>query len=243
MKKIMSILLVLVLLLSLNVTAFAEHLKGESGWKVTLTSAGKMESNFKTSAADDYMKGRGIQPGDDITFTVSLSNAYKDTTDWYMKNDIIRSLEDQSANKDTAGGAYSYKLVYKGPDKEKVLYDSDVVGGEMSDKVKEQAGEGLHEATGALKNYFYLDTLKSGQGGTVTLTVALDGESQGNDYQDTLADLNMRFAVELKDKPTVVKTGDDTNLMPAYIVMAVSGLLFLTLALDGVRQRRKEARR
>ena len=31
--------------------------------------------------------------------------------------------------------------------------------------------------------------------------MALDGETQGNDYQDTLADLQMEFAVELRDTP------------------------------------------
>ena len=62
-----------------------------------------------------------------------------------------------------------------------------------------QAGEGLHEATDALKDWFYLDTLESGQNGVLTLHIMLDGETQGNDYQDTLAELKMRFAIELRE--------------------------------------------
>ena len=47
--------------------------------------------------------------------------------------------------------------------------------------------------------------------GIITLEVALDGETQGNSYQDTLADLQMNFAVELRDdlptQPTPNHTG------------------------------------
>ena len=57
----------------------------------------------------------------------------------------------------------------------------------------------------------------------------------------------MNFAVQLVSSPdnpnvprTVVKTADNTNLLPYYIVMAVSGLLFLILAIDSLRRRRKE---
>ena len=44
----------------------------------------------------------------------------------------------------------------------------------------------------------------------ITLEVALDGETQGNDYQDTLADLQMEFAVELRDTPDN-PPGDNPN--------------------------------
>ena len=124
---------------------------------------------------------------------------------------------------------------------EKTLFSSDTVGGETVGS----AGEGLHEATDALKDYFYLDTLASGQGSAVTLQVTLDGETQGNGYQKTLADLKMNFAVELREadsnrKPaSIVKTGDDTNLIPYFIAAGVCGVLLLALALYGVSSRKK----
>ena len=128
-----------------------------------------------------------------------------------------------------------------------------------------KAGEGLHEATDALEEWFYLDTLAKDQGGVLTLRVALDGETQGNDYQDTLAELQMQFAVELRkprkeeppvepDKPgtkkksggksstrtKVVKTGDYTNYIPYLIAAGVSGLALLLLAFYGMRERRRQ---
>ena len=48
----------------------------------------------------------------------------------------------------------------------------------------------------------------------------------------------MRFAVELTNNSTdvnhrtAVKTGDENNLLPYYIGMVVSGLVFLYFALD-----------
>lgn len=78
---------------------------------------------------------------------------------------------------------------------------------------------GLHEATKELgRSFFLVDTLSQGQTGRVELTVTLEGETQGNDYQDTLADLTMEFAVERRPSPvydrrspkhrTVVRDGE-----------------------------------
>ena len=100
-------------------------------------------------------------------------------------------------------------------------------------------GVGLHEATGALQNYFYLDSLKTGQSGTITLYVALDGETQGNSYQDTLADLQMNFAVEKVGNRKVVKTGDETRLLPLYVAMLGSGVPLLVMSVQDLRRRRE----
>ena len=48
----------------------------------------------------------------------------------------------------------------------------------------------------SLEEFFYLDRLVPGGDGIVTLKVELDGETQGNTYQNTLASLQMNFAVE-----------------------------------------------
>ena len=113
-----------------------------------------------------------------------------------MTNKVLSSLEDtREDHEGLSGGAYTYILKFKNTatGEEKTLFSSDIVGG---DNVS-AAGEGLHEATDALKDWFYLDTFANGEGGVLSLRVALDGETQGNDYQDTLAELSMQFAVEL----------------------------------------------
>ena len=87
---------------------------------------------------------------------------------------------------------------------------------------------------------FILKTLEPGEGGCVKLLVGLDGESQGNIYQDTLAKLMMNFAVEDNSDPTLsnpptfttttskVKTGDIWSIASA--VVFVIGIILMILA-------------
>lgn len=86
------------------------------------------------------------------------------------------------------------------------LADEPEQGEDVPDNGKEVSlsnnNVGLHEATKELERQFFLvDTLSKGQTGKVELTVTLEGETQGNDYQNTLADLTMEFAVERRPDP------------------------------------------
>ena len=116
-----------------------------------------MVSDFKTKEMDDQVYG--LQPGDYTDIVLNLKNDYDETVDWYMTNKVLKSLEDTRAE-DTGlqGGAYSYILTFKNTStgKETVLFSSDRVGGEGESK----SGVGLHQATGALQDWFYLDTFK-----------------------------------------------------------------------------------
>ena len=247
-RKIWKLLLAVSLLASMAMTAYAETSHGNPDWAVTFTSEKKMVSNFKTADLNDVILG--IQPGDNVIITLALKNENDEATDWYMTNEVLYSLEDRSANAGTSGGAYTYKLAYTGPDgEEDILFDSDTVGGEGASG----AGEGLRQATDALSDYFFLDTLKKGQSGKVVLEIALDGDTQGNDYQDTLADLQMNFAVELNtggtDTPNpgrrgdIVKTGDEMTLTPFIIVACVTGTLLLLFVFYAQREREKERKK
>lgn len=184
----------------------AEVLNGGSDWAVTFTEDKKMKSNFKDSDIDDVVYG--MQPGDTTNISIKLTNKNKATTDWYMSNEAIKSLEDGS--KTASGGAYTYKLIHKDPNgAEKVIFDSETVGGEGENP----AGEGLNQVTNALKDYFYLCKTKTGESGSVSLLIGLEGETQGNDYQNTLADIQMKFAVELDEDSS--KSKDDEHDSPS----------------------------
>lgn len=235
-KKVFSLLLVFVLLGSLSVCAFAENGKV---WNVTFTADGKMSSDFKSSAIAETIGS--LEPGDSVTFSVQLTNSNSSATNWYMTNEVVKTLEKNSS---ASGGAYTYILSYtdaSGGTKE--FYNSDKVGGDDTTKIGSEERQGLEEATIDLEDYFFLSTLNSGTSGMVNLSVGLDGESQGNVYQGAYGDLKMNFAVELTNtsnppgRTPPVKTGDETNLTPYYIVMVVSGLLLLYLALDAVTDR------
>ncbi len=259
-RKSAAMLCTCALLLGAGSRVQAEDYQGEDGWSVRFLGNG-LESNFKTSDINDAIYN--LQPGDSIAITVALENGGGKSTDWWMTNRVLRSLED--TQEAASGGGYTYTLIYENPEgTEQILFTSDTVGGE-----KEGGdGAGLKEATDSLEEYFFLDALDTGERGYIYLTVALDGETQGNAYQDTLADLQMNFAVEETTGPRLVpveeddpgsgedpdspdspggrgtrrppKTSDDADIFPYAALSLVSGTGLLFLALYSMKQARKE---
>lgn len=249
-KRILSVICLFCLICSISVAASANSSTMSVG-NVWFNADGKTMSNdFQKKLTDATVETelikrmKAMQPGDDVTFAINLRNDYSKSTNWYMTSKIVDSLEEGSA----ANGAYTYYLRYvnnTNSANNRDIFRSETVGGLNS--------EGLMEVNAALKEdymasngekYFYLDNLSRGQGGQVLLTVALDGETQGNDYQNRLADLKMNFAVQVVEPSGTTstnrnapKTGDENNLLPYYIVMILSGLLFLYFALDAYTDR------
>ncbi len=258
-KKILCLFMAAALSLGAACPAYAEEHEGSKNWKVEFDGS-KMDSNF--SSAEMAEEISSIQPGDSIRLKVVLKNSGSEATGWYMTNKVLSTLEESQSSAD--GGAYTYRLVYEAANgTEDVLYSSEAVGGEDNDK---NAGEGLHQATGSLEDFFFLDTLNSGQEGAVYLTVKLDGESQGNDYQDTLARLQMNFAVEKAEPVEVtvtptpientirrtlqqdsrniiaasVQTNDPTQILPYCLAALAAGVALLVLGAVIIKRRRGE---
>ncbi len=251
-KKIMCLLMAIFMLMNMSLTAYAEHYQGSDGWKVAFLGD-EMVSNFQSNQIQEEVYN--IQPGDSVIFEMALDNNSDIATDWYMTNEVIRTLEE--SNNCAEGGAYTYILTYvntKG--EETILYTSEVVGGE---KDTTSEGEGLHQATNNLEEFFYLDRLAAGEDATVTLFVMLDGETQGNDYQSTLARLQMNFAVEKVVTETIinhitvtenkvvtnvitnaVKTGDENLLVMFSMVSLVCGVILFAMAIVFIKRRREE---
>lgn len=174
-------------------------------------------------------KLQGMQPGDKAELNFVLKNEYKEAVDWWMSNDALKSFEEDARNS-VNGGNYTYKLLYtdtKGSEVE--LYNSAKVGGDSSD--------GLIDATNALDEMFLLENIGTGKTSKLTLAFELDGETQANNYQDTLGRLQINFAVELpKDEPSkptkriiyIPYTGDTFNAT-YYIIAEILSLLLLAI--------------
>ena len=193
---------------------------------------------------------QGLEPGDDVTFKVQFKNQYDETTYWYMRNETLETLE-QSYDR-TENGGYTYKLTHVAPDgSREVLFDNSTVGGEYTlenHKAKtshgtDNTGEGLHQATNAADDWFYIQTLEKGEAGHTELHVKFDGETEVNDYMDTAGELLLAYAVELDETtpPKPPKTGDESNLL-LYIVMMTLALLMLIFTILSFMKDRREAR-
>jgi len=239
MKKLFAILLSALFLVSLARPVLADDFSGGENWQVVLEPSQKMTSNFTSADIDKVMSA--IEPGDTATFTVNIVNNNQETAAWYLANEVLYSLEDRSNT--ASGGAYEYILTYtNSAGVDTVLFSSDTVGGEGSDRIRD--GEGLHGADSALKDFFFLDNLKTGDKAKVTLVVALDGESQGNSYQDTMADLQIRFAAEFVrpgGTTVIVETGETAILWVWFAAMLFSGAALLFVVITRIRKNRKEA--
>lgn len=196
-KRLISLAVVFVLLTALLLPgAFADSFSGSGN----ATFNGKnidtdFDANFASLAGN-------FQPGDDFTVTINLFNNVDTASDWYMSNDVVKPFEEGIAK----NGSYSYSLEYISPNgATTTIFDSDAIGGESE--------IGLVEGTGSLNEYFFLGTIGAHQKGHVVLHVSIDGETQANNYFDTLARVQMRFAVEKKgDIPRIPKTSDKGDI-------------------------------
>lgn len=229
-KRILCLAMALMMMVGTFTSVNAKELVGKDHWKVSF-DGNQIESNFGKDQMNDELSN--IQPGDSLTLKVSIINKSNQATDWYMTNEIIKSLEDGSK---ATNGAYEYRLAYvDSKNSETLIYDSSTIGGENSKGLKEIKG---------LDDYFYLGRLAKSEQGYVTLTLSVDGETQGNAYQATMAQLQMNFAAETVKNPAVtvnktehkniystVKTGDNTNILLYCVLGLLSGLLLIFLAI------------
>ncbi len=231
----LAVLLTLGVSLSSPMTAHAKDYQGEEGWEVVFDGK-KISNNFSWVDMDNEIYE--MQPGDSVELTITLKNKRDGKTNWYMRNQVLKTLEDTKGR----GGAYDYLLTYTDAANETTtLYSSGKFGGEGS------IGEvGLKGAVKTLEDYFFLEQMEGGASGVVKLTVALDGETLVNDYQNTLARLQMDFATEAISTTTgrtarSVRTGDEANMLLWIVLMLAAGIVILLFALFRFKREREEA--
>ena len=236
MKIRRSIVLVLgltvMMILGMTFSAGAESAEYE--WESTF-DGDRIESNFDSSKIAEAVSD--LQPGDDVSFEISYTNEYDGDTDWYLENEVVQTLE-KTKGTNAQNGGYTYELLHTDKDGETTtLFSNERIGGEA----RPNDMEGLEQATNALDEWFFLETLGYGESGSVTLNVAFEGETQANDYMDTDGELDLRFAVEIPESGSkrIIKTGDATMLNLWTAVCLAAAVLLLILAVFSRRKDKK----
>lgn len=231
------LLMALILMVGLSSTCFANSYKFKGKCQY---NGSEITSNFTTGKWAAAQKN--MEPGDDLTYTVKYKNKSNETTYWYMRNDVLETLE--QAKDQAENGGYTYVLKNEGPKgKMTTLFDNSEVGGEA----KPGNLEGLKQATNATGEYFFIQKLKPGETGVTHLYVALDGETEVNDYMDTRGALEVSYAVEKPEKGTKTKTviqhtprtGDQMSILPFVLLMAAAVAAAVLAILSWKRDRRK----
>ena len=254
MKKMINrfallLVLTMVLVAAASTVCFAEstEIKGTAEF-----TGDSIESTF--GAGDLAQAVTDLQPGDDVTLVISYKNSHNKDTNWYMANEVIQTLEKANAARKVPegtgtpeGGGYTYELVQTdGEGNTKTLFSSKKVGGEATPGDL----QGLEQATNALGEWFYLDTLPKGGSGTITLHVEFEGETEVNDYMDTDGSLAVAFAVDIakpdSDEPgddvitTHPDTGDPYHLAMYLAILAVGIVLLVFVIVRWRKENRDE---
>lgn len=231
-SMILALGLTLLMVLSMCLTASAES----SGydWESRFNGS-EIVSNFDSSEVAKAVSD--LQPGDSVSFEVSYVNEYDGDTDWYLENEVVQTLE-ATAGTSASNGGYTYELSHTDSNgTTETLFSNDKVGGDYSTP---NGMRGLEQATNALDEWFYLETLGHNESGKVTLKVAFEGETQANEYMDTEGELDLRFAVEIPETDKrIVKTGDATMLNLWTAVCLLAAALLVILAVFSYRRDRK----
>ena len=237
-KNILCLVMAAVMTFGTVTTAKAEEITSSKDWTVDFKND-KLNSNFSSKEIAEEVYG--MLPGDTMKIGVKIKNSESIQTDWYMSNEILKSLEDESQ---AENGAYTYKLSYKDVSgEETVLYDSDTVGGED----KKSGEEGLHQATNSMEDYFYLDRLDKNETGTVELEVGLEGETvskktkvEKGENKVVKKTMTGKSSTIRKTAVTSPKTGDTMHALLFSAIALVSGIVVLIIAVLAVKRRRED---
>ena len=256
--KTMLLMCLLILGLCCTTVVSADQTKPVTvNWHVDYTSgAGGRnildDSSFNAEEIDEKLGA--MQPGDRIIFTITLNNRKSIATRWYMENEVMRSMERLA----TDTGAYSYKLSYNGS----IINNSEDLGGATDSG---DSANGMTPATTGLEDFFELGSIPGGGRGLVTLEIELEGESQGNSYQNAEARLRFHFAVDETgttpiptaapgrnvtlaptlsalrgNTSTIVKTGDESRSLLYFTMAGIAGVVLLVLAIIATKRQKEK---
>ncbi len=240
---ILSFLTAFIVVIAMSGTAMALSFPQKEGSCVY--NGETITSNFDAAGPD--VSQSHLEPGDEVDYVVTYTNNTKETTEWYMINEVLETLEKN--NNQAENGGYTYLLQNVGPDGTvTTLFSNEkTVGGTNENEKGYTIPEGLKQATNATGEYFFIQELKPYQSGKTILHVTFDGESEVNDYMDTQGALMVKYAVEKKapgSKTKIIyshtKTGDPMNLLLIIALMSAALLIAILAILSWKRERREE---
>jgi hypothetical protein len=242
--KLFTLLLTLTIVLTMSWMVFADDYTAEGGTYTYNGSDIELTEGQTISEAVDQ-----LEPGDTVRITLTYTNNSPYTTEWYMENTVLKTLEEEAG----MDGGYTYVLSNIGPDgKETTIFDTKekAVGG-----AERKGGTGLEQATNATEgelysqDYFFIQELKANESGNTVLTVGLDGETLANIYETRDARIQIGYAVEQQESGETVyrhikgkssiNTGDTTDILgPAAVFLGA--FLMLIIAIISYKKDRKD---
>lgn len=188
----------------------------------------------------------GMMPGEERIQSITLKNTSDKEVHFFMSTEVIKVFED--ARESAKDGGYTVSLTLNQDGKETLIY-----GNRQEINAGGMTGNGLYDMNGTLNDKFMIATLAPDKEAVVSLSVKLDGQSLGNEYQGLPGTFQFDFTVQYDDSEpqTViktitntikgetqtiikkVKTGDPTTIGGLIIALGLSAGAIVTLKKGG----------
>ncbi len=150
-----------------------------------------------------YTSFEDMMPGETRTQAITLTNSDSKNVNFYLSGKITSNI---AAKGDSADGQKNVAVYDLSLAKDGTEFYSGMIGN------GEQVGESY------LGDNYLLATLKPGESTTVTMTVALDGDSTRNPYETKTGLINLEISCGYPDEPPVVtKTNTVVKTVTRYV--------------------------
>lgn len=213
MKKILSLLLVLVLIASLAVTAYAAD--------ASVTFLGR-KSGFEFNpgslytSTDLFKDFKGVMPGDSIKDTITVRNKAKDCD--YIKLYIRAMPHGAIFNPMSPNVAAANENVYE---MRKFLEQMELEVYYNGNHLYTASLGRLDEAT----NSMFLGKIRSGKSGKLTVQLNVPIE-MGNEFEHKVGEVDWLFTAECYNDPPLIQTGQLNWPIPLLFGTGLAMILF-----------------
>ena len=187
---------------------------------------------FNTEQSDLTENFEAMFPGETRSESFTLFNNDKREMKFYLNTEVLADLTEENYN-----AVYDIKFARDG----EVFYEGTVGDqGTLVDLSNQSMGESM-----------LIATLAEDESSVITMSIGIDGDSMGNEYQNAATALQFVFSVQYDDpieaQPTVVtkfvqavKTGDYVTLAPYLLALAGAGVIIAVLFVTRKKRTAKE---
>lgn len=227
MKKIgLVIAAITSLLLSMSTAVFAA-----GTLMVTFDGSSEMKYEGAEQFAENFSD---MYPGESRTQEIIICNQDDREAEFFLQSQVLQAFEESV---EASGAAYNISLKLSAQEDSYVIY-----GGTEEDESARIGGdeEGLKNLNGSLGDgeWIYLTELAPGEEAVLEMMVALDGESNTNDYMEAIGTFEFVFGAEYpeeapKAEPQIIPhyvKGD-----PTYVTKEVKGADTVTRVIQRVK--------
>lgn len=230
LKRILTAATAMLLIMGQCVAAYADN---------TVITLDKSATKFTT--IDQDLDFQDMEPGEERTATLTMTNDSDGEMDFYICGEITYNIADQSEDKANNNAIYELQLSKSG--QADPFFDGMI--GSKENKELTKSNTGLEY----LKDDTLLATLGKGESTSVTIQLKLDGDSLENAYMNKAGQIRLNIRTSQSAGLSgnnngnsllsflTVQTGDTTRIV-LYVLIAIAAVAVLAGVLIAGRRKK-----